>query len=249
MKLAGRVAVVTGGAKGIGRGIGKALAIDGASVVVVDVDLPGAEETAASLPVHEAMRHLAVYTDVSDAASVRGLSDRICGNYGKLDILVNNAGICPLADFENLTEGDWDRVLAVNLKGAFLCCQACLPLLKKSAAGRIINISSVAGKMGALIAGAHYTASKAGMLGLTWSLARYCAAFGVTVNAIAPAAVETELTASWSSDQRDSLRGKTPLGRLGLPEDIGAAAAFLASSEAGFITGEVLDVNGGFLMD
>jgi 3-oxoacyl-[acyl-carrier protein] reductase len=195
------------------------------------------------------MHHLAVHVDVSDAASVRQLIHRTSESYRRLDILVNNAGICPLAEFETMTEKDWDRVLAVNLKGAFLCCQACLPLLKKSAGGRIINISSVAGKMGALIAGAHYTASKAGMLGLTWSLARYCAGFGITVNAIAPAAVETELTASWSSEQRDSLRGKTPLGRLGLPEDIGAAAVFLASSEAGFITGEVLDVNGGFLMD
>jgi 3-oxoacyl-[acyl-carrier protein] reductase len=241
--------LVTGGARGIGRGIGEAMACEGASVVVADLDPLEAEKTAAKLPVEGSMHHLAVQVDVSDAVSVGELIDKARDTYGKLDILVNNAGICPLAEFETLTEGDWDRVLAVNLKGAFLCCQACLPLLKKSAEGRIVNISSVAGKMGALIAGAHYTASKAGMLGLTWSLARYCAAFGITVNAIAPAAVETELTASWSSEQRDDLRRKTPLDRLGRPEDIGAAAVFLASSEAGFITGEVLDVNGGFLMD
>jgi len=249
MRLKDKTALVTGGARGIGRGIAEALAGEGASVAVADVDLEEAQKTVAGLPAPGARKHLAAEVDVADSASVERMLDTIRETWGALHVLVNNAGICPLHSFEEISEEEWDRVIAVNLKGAFLCSRRALPLLKEARGGRIINISSVAGKMGALVAGAHYAASKAGMMGLTWSLARYCAGFGITVNAVAPATVETELTASWSEEQRRALCSAVPLGRLGRPEDIAAAVVFLASPEAGYITGEVLDVNGGFRMD
>jgi 3-oxoacyl-[acyl-carrier protein] reductase len=192
---------------------------------------------------------LAVPTDVSDAAAVRVLAEATLGHYGRIDILVNNAGICPLTQFESITRAEWDRVLSINLTGAFLCSQAAVPHMRAAGYGRIINVSSAAGKMGGVTVGAHYAASKAGMLGLTWSLARLYAPFGITANAIAPVTVETNLTRDWPPAVLEQLRRSIPLGRLARVTDVAAAAVFLASADAGFITGEVLDVNGGFLMD
>ena len=192
---------------------------------------------------------LAVQIDVGDESGVRALVAQVLERYGKIDILVNNAGVCPLTPFESITRAEWDRVLTVNLTGAFLCSQTVAPLMQRAGYGRIINLSSAAGKMGGVMVGAHYAASKAGLLGLTWSLARIYAPFGITANAIAPATVETEMTRGWPGDALERLRQAIPLGRLARAGDVAAAAVFLASEEASFITGEVLDVNGGFLMD
>ncbi len=212
-------------------------------MVLADLD-PAVAELAGPDP-----QPLAVVMDVSDGDSVRAMVEKVMQRYGKIDILVNNAGTCPLTPFESINRAEWDRVMAINLTGAFLCSQAVVPLMKQAGYGRIVNISSVAGKMGGVTVGAHYAASKAGLLGLTWSLARLYAPFGVTANAIAPATVETDMTRGWPRDALERLRQSIPLGRLARVSDVAAAAVFLASEEAGFITGEVLDINGGFLMD
>lgn len=243
MRLKDRVAIVTGGARGIGRAIGQAFAAEGASVVLSDVDARELEKSALALDA------LCVVADVTDEQAVRAMADRVVQRYGRIDILINNAGICPLTPFESIGREEWDRVLAVNLTGAFLCSQAVVRVMSQAKYGRIINISSVAGKMGGVTVGAHYAASKAGLLGLTWSLAKLYAPFGITANAIAPVTVETDLTSDWPVETLDRIRQSVPVGRLARVGDVATAAVFLASEEAGFITGEVLDVNGGFLMD
>lgn len=248
MGLEGRVAIVTGGARGIGKAIGTALAKEGVDIVVADIDLPTAEETARAI---EALgvEALALRVDVADRESVQRMVEAVLKRFGRIDILVNNAGICPLRPFEEISEEEWDRVLDVNLKGAFLCSQAVVKVLRRNGWGRIINIASVAGKIGGVKVGAHYAASKGGMIALTLCLARQYAPYGITVNAIAPATVATDMIKSWPEEDKRELVASIPLGRLGQPEDVAAAVVFLASDAASFITGEVLDVNGGFLMD
>lgn len=243
MRLKDRVAIITGGARGIGRAIAEAFAIEGARLALADVDRAALEATGRDLGA------LAVPTDISDEAAVRALVEATMRNYSRIDILVNNAGICPLTQFELITRAEWDRVIGINLTGAFLCSQAAVPHMRAAGYGRIINVSSAAGKMGGVTVGAHYAASKAGMLGLTWSLARLYAPFGITANAIAPVTAETDLTRDWPPEILEQLRRSIPLGRLARVTDVAAATVFLASAEASFITGEVLDVNGGFLMD
>lgn len=242
MRLPERVAIVTGGARGIGRAIGETFASEGAQVVLADVDA-SVKETARDLKAR------GMVADVTDQDAVRALIETTLQGFGRIDILVNNAGVCPLTSFEEITRAEWERVLAVNLTGAFLCSQAVVPFMRRAQYGRILNLSSVAGKMGGVTVGAHYAASKAGLLGLTMSLARTYASSNITVNAIAPVTTETEMTQSWSKEVMEKMKQSIPLGRLAQVVDIAAAALFLASDEASFITGEVLDVNGGFLMD
>jgi 3-oxoacyl-[acyl-carrier protein] reductase len=242
-QLKDRVAIITGGARGIGRAIAEAFAAEGARLALADVDRAALEAAAGDLGA------LAVPTDVSDEEAVRAMVEATVRRYGRIDILVNNAGICPLTQFESISHAEWDRVLAINLTGAFLGCQATAPHMRDAGYGRIINISSVAGKMGGVTVGVHYAVSKAGLLGLTWSLARLYAPFGITANAIAPVTVETDLTREWPPEILEQLRRSIPLGRLARVADVASAAVFLASEQSGFITGEVLDVNGGFLMD
>ena len=245
LSLNGRVALVTGAARGIGLATAVALAQRGANVTLVDID---------GKALHKAGRELGeqalpVEADVSHVADVRLAVETAVGRYDALDILVNNAGICPLTPFAEIVEEEWDRVMAINLKGAFLCCQAALPHLRRSGRkGRIINITSVAGQMGGVLVGAHYAASKAGLIALTKSLARLLSPDGVTVNCIAPATTETDLTAAWPEPLREQVRGQIPLGRLATPDDVAEAVCFLASEGAGFITGATLDVNGGLYL-
>jgi 3-oxoacyl-[acyl-carrier protein] reductase len=161
---------------------------------------------------------------------------------------VNNAGICSLTPAEEIGETEWDRVLAVNLKGAFLCTQAAVPGLRTAGWGRVINLASAAGQMGGVVAGVHYAASKGGLLAMTKSFARLLAPCGVTVNAIAPGAAETDLTARWPESVRQDLRAQVPLGRFIQAEEVAAAVAFLCSPEAAAITGATIDVNAGLCM-
>jgi 3-oxoacyl-[acyl-carrier protein] reductase len=162
--------------------------------------------------------------------------------------VVNNAGICPLTPPDDIGEAEWDRVLAVNLKGAFLCTQAALPALRAAGWGRVVNIASAAGQMGGIAVGVHYAASKGGLLAMTKTFARILAPYGVTVNAIAPATVDTDLVAGWPEQTRREVQANLPLGRFVQPEEVAAAAAFLCSPEAGAITGTTVDVNCGLLM-
>jgi 3-oxoacyl-[acyl-carrier protein] reductase len=249
MRLMRNTAIVTGGARGIGSAICRAFAREGAKVLIVDIDLPLAEALASDIRAAHGPAVHALSCDITSPESVEEMFRNALDRFGRVDILVNNAGICPLTPFESISPGEWDKVLEINLKGAFLCCQKVIGPMQEQAYGRIINISSVSGKMGGVLVGAHYAASKAGLIALTFCLARAYASQGVTANVIAPATVETDMTRTWPKAHIDALVRAIPAGRLGQPSDVAEAAVFLASREAAFITGEVLDVNGGFLMD
>jgi len=248
MTLAGQTAIVTGAGRGIGRAIAQALARAGAAVAVADIDCPSAQATAEALAT-EGARTLALTVDVADVTAVREMVARSVEALGGVHILVNNAGICTLTPIEEISEREWDRVMDVNLKGPFLCAQAALPIMRQQRYGRIINIASVAGKMGSLAVGAHYAASKGGLIAFTMCLARRYAPYNITANVIAPGPAATDMTRDWPEETKQLLIERIPLGRMARPQDVAAAALFLTSEGAGFITGEVLDVNGGFLMD
>jgi NAD(P)-dependent dehydrogenase (short-subunit alcohol dehydrogenase family) len=236
---------VTGAARGIGLAVASVLSGRGASVAMVDIDLDALESAAQSL----GERTIAVQADVSRPPDVQRAVERSVECFGGLDILVNNAGICPLTAFPDITEAEWDRVLDINLKGAFFCSQAALPHIRQSGPrGRVVNISSVAGQSGGLMAPFHYAASKAGLIVLTKSLARLLAPEGATVNCVAPGTTATDLTAAWAEDLLERVRAAIPLGRLGQPQEIAEAVSFLVSDGAAFITGATLDVNGGLYL-
>ena len=244
-----RVAIVTGGARGIGYACCLALARHGADIVIADINLPAAEQAAQDIQ-KLGRRALPLRVDVSDRASVRGMVQSTLEHFGRLDILVNNAGICALTPFEEITDADWARTMAVNLAGPFMCSQEALKPMKAQGWGRIICMSSVAGKMGAVRSSAAYSASKGGIIAMTLCIARQVARLGITANVVAPGTVAgTDLNRDWPEEALRDLEERTPIGRLARPEEVGAAVAFLASDEASYITGEVLDVNGGFLMD
>lgn len=244
MILKDQTAIVTGGGQGIGRAICGIFAEEGASVVVVDIDEAGAGETAGQLN-REGRAAKAVRADVSSGAEIEALVDGVLEDSGRVDILVNNAGLAVFRSVEECTEEEWDRVMAVNLKGPFLLAKALLPTMKAQQAGAVINLASVAGKTGGVVSGAPYSVSKAGIECLTKSLARELAPYGVRVNAIAPGIIDTALTAHHDQSFVDAI----PLGGKGEPRDVAEAALFLASNRSRHITGEILDVNGGLLMD
>lgn len=244
MTLEGRTAIVTGGGQGIGRAICGIFAEEGASVVVVDIDESRARETASQLN-REGRTATAVRADVSSGAEIEALVDGVLADSGRVDILVNNAGLAVFRSVEHCTEEEWDRVMAVNLKGPFLLAKSLLPAMKAQRSGAVINLASVAGKTGGVVSGAPYSVSKAGLECLTKSLARELAPYGVRVNAIAPGIIDTALTAHHDQSFVDAI----PLGGKGEPRDVAEAALFLASDRSRHITGEILDVNGGLLMD
>jgi 3-oxoacyl-[acyl-carrier protein] reductase len=242
-----KVAVVTGAAQGIGRAIAEALARRGAHVVVADLQVEKAEATAKEIVAATSQQAIAVQVDVADSTSAKSMIDRIVGEFGRVDILVNNAGITRDDLIMRMKEEDWDLVLAVNLKGAFNCARAVVRPMMKKRYGRIINISSVSGLAGQ--AGqTNYSSSKAGLIGFTKALAKEVGSRNITVNAVAPGFVETDLTTGLPQELKDMAIELTPLGRFGQPEEIASVVAFLASDEAAFITGAVLPVDGGLAM-
>ncbi len=248
MRLSGRRAIVTGAGRGIGRAIALRLASEGAAVLASDVDARAANATVEELR-RRGLRAVGAAADVSDWDAVVRMVETARSEFGGLEILVNNAGIIRRGSLESMSLDDWHRVIAVNLTGAFYCCKAAVPLLREAGWGRIISITSIAGKMGDIASAPGYGPSKAGVIALTKSLARELAPAGITVNAVAPHAVETEMSAEWPAEKRAAILAGIPLGRLGSVDEVAAAVAFLASNEAGFITGETLDVNGGAWMD
>jgi 3-oxoacyl-[acyl-carrier protein] reductase len=247
MNLKGKVALITGGAQGIGRAIAKELALAGADLALADVNLQRVQETAAALAAETGRQTLTVKMDVSSPAEVEDGVKKTVNQYNHLDILVNNAGVTRDGLIMRMKEADWDLVIAINLKGTFNCIKAVTGLMLKQRAGRIVNIASVVGLMGN--AGqANYSASKAGVIGLTKTMAKELGSRGITVNAVAPGFIKTAMTEAVSENARQDLQRLIPLGRLGEAEDVAKAVAFLASDEAAYITGQVLAVDGGMAM-
>jgi len=247
-KLAKKVAVVTGAARGIGRSIALELARKRASVIIVDLLIGEAEKVAAEIR-KIGSQSLALQVDVTQTEMVREKFGEAIEKFGRIDILVNNAGVLQDAFITDIKEEDWDRVIDINLKGVFNCCKAVVNYMLQQKRGKIINIASVGGKDGFPLAGVHYSASKAGVMGFTRQLAKQLAPYGITVNAVAPGTTETEMILHRTPQQKKELMEKIPMGRLGKPEDTARAIAFLASDEASFITGETLNVCGGLYMD
>jgi NAD(P)-dependent dehydrogenase (short-subunit alcohol dehydrogenase family) len=230
--LADRVAVVTGAGRGIGQRIAEVLSGNGARVAALDLEPPA----------HESI--LGIACDVSDEAAIDAAFRRIEAELGTVSVLVLNAGIYPIVPFEETTREIWDRTLAINLTGAFLCARRALPRMREQGYGRIVGIGSSAGKAGGKRSVAAYAASKAGVMTLMKSIANEYAKHGITANALAPALIDTPMIA----DTRD-LVSLIPVGRFGTVEEVASLVAFLASEHAGYITGEVTDINGGFLID
>jgi NAD(P)-dependent dehydrogenase (short-subunit alcohol dehydrogenase family) len=249
IQLKSRVAIVTGAGRGIGRAIGLGLARAGANVVVSDINLGIAESVAAEIKAAGG-KSFAVETDVSNEAQAQQLVKATLEGFAKIDILVNNAGILATGPLLETSVEVWERTHAVNLKGVFLCTKAVLPAMMAQRSGRIINIASVAGKRGGGFFGnTCYASSKGGVIAFTKGAAREAGPYNITVNAVAPAMIETEMIAGMPADRRESLLRSIPLGRTGSVEDVAAAVCFLASDGAGFMTGEIMDVDGGLMMD
>ncbi|MFZ5917432.1 MAG: 3-oxoacyl-[acyl-carrier-protein] reductase [Chloroflexota bacterium] len=247
MRLANKVAVVTGGSRGIGRGIALRLAAEGARVVVNFRNNGAAAQEVVNLIEEQGGMAMAVQADVSLMVEAQTLVKTAVDAYGRLDILVNNAGTTRDMLIVMMKEEDWDLVLETNLKSAFNCCKAAARPMMRQRYGRIVNITSVSGLAGQ--AGqTNYSASKAGLIGFTKSLAKELGPRNITVNAVAPGFVYTDLTADLSQDMLDLALRMTPLGRFGTVEDMAGAVAFLASDEASFITGQILSVDGGLVM-
>ncbi|MFH1683997.1 MAG: 3-oxoacyl-[acyl-carrier-protein] reductase [Candidatus Margulisiibacteriota bacterium] len=242
MNLENKVALVTGAAQGIGKAIAIVLAKAGAKVVVSDVNLELATQTA------QEINGVPLKLNVTDLAEAEVNLKKIKEDLGSIDILVNNAGITKDNLFLRMKKEDWDLVLNINLNGVFNLCKATVPLMMKQRSGKIINIASIVGEMGN--AGqANYAASKAGVIGLTKTLAREVAPRGITVNAIAPGFIQTAMTDKISEEVKKKMMEAIPLAKLGQPEDVANACLFLASNAADYITGQVINVNGGMLMN
>lgn len=246
MILQDKVAIVTGATRGIGRAIAKAFADQGAKLVVVGTNAGLIHSFVEELQ-QTGTDALGMPVNVADSADVDQLMETVKDRFGRVDILVNNAGITRDGLLLRMKDDDWDTVLDVNLKGAFLCTRAVARLMTRQRNGRIVNISSVVGQMGN--AGqANYCASKAGLHGLTRATARELAKRNITVNAVAPGFIQTDMTEALSEQQRNELLGQVPLARLGQVDDVAAAVLFLASDQAGYVTGQVIGVNGGMYM-
>ena len=248
MRLEGKVALVSGGAKGIGEAVVRRFIAEGAAVGFGDVDeaagqaladeLAGGNTPATFMPL-----------DVTQADDWRAAVDFLVATHGRLDILVNNAGIYQRKPIDDTSEEEWDEMIDINMRGVFLCSQAVMSIMKRQQQGRILNMASLAGKVGGIAVGAHYSASKAGVICLTKSFARNLGPYGITVNALAPGPVDTAMIQDWPSDVREDMARQAPLGRIAMTEDVAEPALFLLSDAAKHITGEILDINGGILMD
>lgn len=241
-----RVAVVTGGGGGIGRAVCQSLAKAGCALVLSDVDEGAARATADSLCQHDA---IVVPANVANEPGVQRLFAQAMERHGRVDTVVHTAAICRNTAILDIAVDEWDQVLAINLRGTFLVGREAFRIMKKQRSGRIILFASAAAKIGGLSAGAHYAASKAGVVCFTKSLALQAAPYKVNVNAVCPGPIRTAMTEAWGDSVNRSFAEKIPWKEYGEPEDVAAAVAFLASDSARYITGETLDVNGGFIMD
>ncbi len=247
MLFNGEVALITGAAQGIGQAIAEAFCKEGAVSVILDINDEKGQAAADALRA-DGGQALYVRCDVSNVAEIEQAVAKAVETFGHIDILVNNAGILHGTPIVDITEAEWDKIMDVNLKGMFFMCQKAIIEFKKNGGGKIINISSLAGRMGGYANGLGYTATKAAMLGLTYGMARRVAGDNINVNAIAPGTTKTDILKALDPDRIEQLRESVPLKRLGEPEDIANAVVFLASEKASWVTGAVLDVNGGMFM-
>jgi len=246
MSLKQKVAIVTGGAQGIGRAIGLLLANNGADIVIADINGEQARATAKEIDAL-GRRSLAVQADVSDFSEAENLGKAAIEAFGQIDILVNNAGITRDSLFLKMKEEDWDSVIAINLKSVFNCSKMVIRYMSKQKAGKIINIASVTGQTGN-IGQANYAASKAGMIGFTKTMAREFGSRGINVNAVAPGFIDTEMTRSLPEKAKEQFLKNIPLGRMGTAREVAEAVLFLATDSSRYITGQVINVNGGLYM-
>lgn len=242
-----RTAIVTGGSRGIGLAIARAFAEAGMQVGILSARQESAAAAAQSLS-NAGLSCVGVACDVSDLDSVRRAIQSVSEHFGGIDVVVNCAGVLDKSPIHDISPEHWDHIMGINLKGTFLVTQQAIAYLEKSRAPRIINISSNAGRMGGFENGLAYTASKGGMIALTYGLARRLAPKGITVNCIAPGTIESDMSQAYDEATRNRLLARFPIGRIGTPEEVAAAACYFASEESGFTTGAVLDVNGGMFM-
>jgi 3-oxoacyl-[acyl-carrier protein] reductase len=253
MRFQGKVAIVTGGSKGIGKAIAKQLAHEGASVVINGRDMNALEEATQEIR-REGGQITAIQADVSKSEDVKAMIDKVIEDYDRIDILINNAAVfAESVRIMDLEEEEWDRIMTTNLKGVFLCAKAVIKHMVKQKSGKIVNMTSFTGKTGRVVYStfggptkAHYCASKAGIISLTKSLAYELAPYNINVNGVAAGSVAPEGT---PEEKKEMIIPLVPLGRMGTSEDVSASALFLVSAESSFITGEIIDVNGGTLMD
>jgi 3-oxoacyl-[acyl-carrier protein] reductase len=252
MRFQDKVSIITGGASGIGEATARALIGEGAKVVVADTNTPFLEKIKVDMKV-AGHPFLGVGTDVAKENEVEELISRTVSYFGGVDILVNNAGISPKHDGKkaNLWEmaiSEWDQVMAVNIRGSFLCCHFAVPKMIEKGGGAVVNVSSLAAKAGSAITGCHYVISKAGVVGLTKILAREVAEYGIRVNAVAPGRIDTPMIWDVAPEVNEKYKQTIPLKRLGTPEEVADAIVFLLSESSSYITGQVIDINGGMGM-
>lgn len=246
--LDGKLAIVTGGAQGIGKVVCLTLAREGADLAIGDMNLEGARQTVAEVR-QLGRKAMAFQLDVADEKSVKSFYDSVLAEFGKVDILVNCAAICSLSPILDLDVAEWDRVLAVNLRGAFLMSREAFRLMKDHRQGKIIGLASAAAKLGGVAVGAHYASSKAGVICLMKSLALQAAPYHIHVNVVCPGPIKSALTDAWGDEINTNFKARIPWKDYGEPQDVADAVAFLVSDRARYITGEILDVNGGLVMD
>jgi 3-oxoacyl-[acyl-carrier protein] reductase len=247
MRFEGKVAIITGAGRGIGRAIAERLASEGADVVICDIDKEAAERTAEEIRSKYSVKAIAISADVANEGDVNSMVEETIKNFGRVDFLINNAGITRDSLLLRMSEEEWDKVIAVDLKSVFLCTRAVIRHMMRQRFGRIVNISSVIGLRGN-VGQANYASAKAGIIGFTKSAARELAGRNITVNAVAPGYIQTEMTERLPQEVKEEMLKQVPLGRPGQPEDVAGVVAFLCSEDASYITGEIIRVDGGMAM-